>query len=110
MTDVTTHDPLARVLPEARDRSAWRHVGCVEATDTGDAVFEYEHRISGRTLRLDGAVRVYGQDAQGVVRLFGRGGPLALAIALNAVFDGLDQHRPSTVVLPTAAPSRRRKG
>ena len=36
-----------------------------------------------------------------IVRLFGRGGPLALAVALNAVFDGADDTRPSRVVLQT---------
>lgn len=99
-------DPLRRVFPEAVDRDAWRCVARVRATDTREAVFSYEHRALGRTLRLDAQCRVYGQDAQGVVRLFGRGGALALAIALNAIYDDADSHRPSRVVLPDGAVPR----
>lgn len=93
-------DPLQLVLPEAADRLAWRCTQRVAAADTHETVFVYEHRGIGRALRLDARGRVYGQDAEGTVRLFGRGGPLALAIALNAVYDGMDRYRPSQVVIP----------
>lgn len=106
MTQTTTVDPLARILPLAEDRAGWHCAGSVEASDTHHTVFEYEHRGIGRTLRLDAEGRVYGQDAEGVVRLFGRGGALALAIALNALYDGMDAHRPSRVVLPEARSDR----
>ena len=95
--------PLCLVLPEAGDRLAWRVTARTIAGDTKETVFHYEHRALGRSLRLDAHGRVYGQDPEGAVRLFGKGGPLALAIALNAVYDGMDQHRPSRVVLPAMA-------
>ncbi len=100
-------DPLQQVLPDAADRGAWQCVGRVTSRDTGETVFEYEHRVIGRTLRLDAAARVYGQDPEGSVRLFGRGGGLALSIALNAIYDGMDEHRPARVTLPKARASRR---
>ena len=93
-------DPLQQVLPDAADRAGWTLAGASIAGDTRETVFVYEHRNIGRTLRLDRRCRVYGQDREGSVRLFGRGGPLALAVALNAVYDGRDEHRPSRVVLP----------
>lgn len=96
-------DPLRLVLPEAADRLAWRCTARTEASDTHETVFCYEHRGIGRTLRLDGHCRVYGQDPEGTVRLFGRGGALALAVALNAVYDGMDRYRPSRVVIPEPA-------
>ena len=97
------HEPLTIVLPEAADRLAWRCTSRVVASDTHDTVYCYEHRGMGRTLRLDAQCRVYGQDPEGTVRLFGRGGPLALAVALNAVYDGMDRYRPSRVVIPEPA-------
>lgn len=100
MADITISDPLERLFPEAEDRLWWQCIGRVTAADTGDSVAEYQHTAIGRTLRLDDSGRVYGQDAEGVVRVFGRGGALALSIALNAVFDGMDAHRPSRVVIP----------
>ena len=96
-------DPLQALLPEAADRLAWQCTGTTVASDTRDTVYAYEHRGIGRTLRLDAQCRVYGQDPEGTVRLFGRGGPLALAIALNAIYDGMDRYRPSRVVIPEAA-------
>lgn len=96
-------DPLVMILPLADDRLLWRRTAAVQAADTGDQVFAYEHRAIGRTLRLDAQGRVYGQDSEGVVRLFGRGGALALAVALNAIYDGLDGYRPTQVVLPESA-------
>ena len=93
-------DPLCLVLPEAADRLAWHCTARTVAGDTNETVFHYEHRAMSRALRLDARGRVYGQDPEGAVRLFGKGGPLALAIALNAIYDGMDQHRPSRVVLP----------
>lgn len=98
MTDVT--DPLRLILPEAADRLAWHCTDRTQAADTHETVLHYEHRHSGRTLRLDARCRVYGQDPEGTVRLFGRGGPLALTVALNAVYDGMDQYRPARVVIP----------
>jgi hypothetical protein len=89
-------------LPIEADRSLWHCTQRISATDTGETVYAYEHRSIGRTLRLDGTGRVYGQDAEGVVRLFGRGGALALAVALNAIYDGMDQYRPAKIVLPEA--------
>lgn len=100
MTDVVSSDPLAALFPDAGDRDPWHCVGRVTAADTGERVAEYQHTAIGRTLRLDDSGRVYGQDSEGVVRLFGRGGALALTIALNALFDGMDAHRPSRVVIP----------
>lgn len=100
MTDVRISDPLERLFPEPADRAPWMCVGRVIAADTGESVLEYQHTAIGRTLRLDDSGRVYGQDAQGVVRVFGRGGALALSIALNALFDGQDARRPSRVVIP----------
>lgn len=100
MHEFSCADPLAMILPVEADRQLWHRVGESVASDTHAVVVHYAHRRIGRTLRLDGQCRVYGQDAQGVIRLFGRGGPLALAVALNAVYDGSDQHRPNTVVLP----------
>lgn len=94
------HDPLATILPDADDRAPWRHAGASTSVDTQQRVFHYEHQATGRMLRLDVDGRVYGQDPEGVVRLFGRGGPLALAVALNVVYDGLDRGRPRRVVLP----------
>lgn len=96
-------DPLCLVLPEASDRLAWHCTARTVAGDTKETVFHYEHLAMGRSLRLDAGGRVYGQDAEGAVRLFGKGGAMALAIALNAVYDGMDQHRPSRVVLPEPA-------
>ena len=96
-------DPLQLVLPVAADRLAWHCIARTVARDTNETVYHYEHRAMGRALRLDATGRVYGQDPEGAVRLFGKGGPLALAIALNAVYDGMDQHRPSRVELPEPA-------
>ena len=93
-------DPLAMILPVEADRMLWRCTDRRVAADTGATVFSYEHRGIGRALRLDADGRVYGQDPEGVVRLFGRGGPLALVIALNAIYDGMDHFRPAEVLLP----------
>lgn len=101
--------PLAQIFPLARDRLAWQCARRVTAQDTHAEVLCYEHRRIGRCLRLDREGRVYGEDPQGVVRLFGRGGAMALAVALNAVFDGMDEFRPQEVALPreeTAAAGR----
>ena len=95
-------DPLDAVLPRPCDRLAWSTSGQVTAADTRETVTVYRHDRSGRSLLLDDEGRVYGRDAQGTVRLFGRGGPLALAVALNVVFDGQDHLRPAEVVLPDA--------
>lgn len=95
--------PLQSILPSPADRLAWRCSRRSVAADTKEVVFHYEHQHIGRSLRLDQAGRVYGQDPEGVVRLFGRGGRLALAVALNAVYDGMDHHRPAQVVLPPRA-------
>jgi len=95
-------DPLMTIIPDPRDQLQWSVGGQVLAADTGAAVWCYRHGPSGRSLRLDALGRVYGQDAQGTVRLFGKGGPLALAVALNAVFDGFDGARPRRIVLPGA--------
>ena len=100
MVQTSFSDPLTEVLPEAADRLSWRCATRVVASDTGETVFEYEHIAMGRSLRLDAHLRVYGQDPQGVVRLFGRGGALALAVALNAVYDGHDDYRPTRIILP----------
>lgn len=101
-------DPLALILPEAADRLSWFLVDTATAADTGERVAIFQHRATGRALRLDAACRVYGEDAQGVVRLFGRGGAMALAVALNAAYDGADDLRPARVVLPDAtAPAAR---
>lgn len=98
-------NPLAMILPRGEDRALWHCTGERPAADTGATVFSYEHRGIGRTLHLDDQGRVYGQDPEGVVRLFGRGGPLALVVALNALYDGMDQYRPAEVRLPgDAAP------
>lgn len=98
-------DPLALILPVPGDRAMWHQTGSVISRDTEVTVFVYEHRAIGRTLRLDAGGRVYGQDPEGVVRLFGRGGAFALAVALNAVYDGMDQYRPSEIVLPEKQPA-----
>jgi hypothetical protein len=103
MPDTPAADPLASILPRAKDRAAWICTHSTIASDTAAEVLHYEHQPSGRTLRLDGTGRVYGQDPQGVVRLFGRGGAMALAVALNVVFDGMDHLRPGEVVLPESA-------
>ena len=100
MPDGGGTDPLAMVLPVEADRELWHRVEESVASDTGAVVVVYEHRRIGRTLRLDAQCRVYGQDAEGVIRLFGRGGPLALAVALRVVFDGMDSYRPTRMVLP----------
>ena len=106
MTDsAPATDPLAMILPERVDRSAWTLVETATAADTRERVAIFQHQQTGRCLRLDASGRVYGEDAQGVIRLFGRGGPMALAVALNAVYDRADQLRPVRVVLPeTRAP------
>ena len=91
---------LSRVLPDAADRTDWYHSHTSTAADTGARVHHYVFRFAGRALRLDDRGRVYGQDPQGVVRLFGRGGPLALHVALNMVFDGYQDRRPRRIVLP----------
>ena len=98
--------PLDMIFPDAADRLAWRCGRRSTAADTQEIVFHYEHQHVGRWLRLDGAGRVYGEDPEGVVRLFGRGGALALSVALNAVFDGMDAHRPTEVVLPATEGER----
>lgn len=104
MSDTCTHpDPLAAVLPEAADRLSWYLADTVSAADTGERVAVFRHVVTGRCLRLDSACRVYGEDAQGVIRLFGRGGAMALAVALNAAYDGADHLRPARVVLPPPA-------
>ena len=103
MSDAVTADPLAGVLPDAADRVSWLREEIVTADDTREAVVVYRHTATGRALRLDETGRVYGEDAQGVVRVFGRGGALALAVALNAVYDGADHLRPSRVTLPETA-------
>lgn len=95
-------DPLALILPMADDRAAWLRSATTTAADTRSQVVAYEHHATGRRLHLDGAGRVYGQDAEGAVRLFGRGGAMALAVALNAIFDGHDRLRPTRVALPSA--------
>lgn len=95
-------DPLALILPEAADRLSWFLVATATAADTAERVAIYRHQETGRSLRLDAAGRVYGEDAQGVIRLFGRGGPMALAVAINAVYDRADHLRPIRVVLPGA--------
>lgn len=97
-------DPLTALLPVPEDRAPWLLTAAAPAADTGEVVYHFEHRGMGRALRLDGRCRVYGQDVEGVVRLFGRGGPLALSVALNAVYDGMEQHRPSAITLPTEEP------
>lgn len=94
-----SQDPLAQVLPRPSDRAVWRRSHHSVAVDTGETVVHYTHQASGRTLRLDAQCRVYGQDSEGTVRLFGRGGRLALAVALNVIYDGITA-RPSRIVLP----------
>src|SRR5688500_6023055 len=93
-----TADPqmraLARVLPEATDREGWHLISTSRAADTGVPVHHYVFRHTARVLRLDDRGRVYGEDREGVVRLFGRGGPLALHIALKMIFDGCEDRRP----------------
>lgn len=96
-------DPLEMILPEPQDRASWTLLHMVTAADTRESVLIYRHTVTGRALRLDRACRVYGEDAQGVIRLFGRGGMMALAVALNAVYDGADDLRPTRVLLPGAA-------
>ena len=106
MSDICTEpNPLATLLPVAADRLSWRLVATVTAADTREPVAIFRHDVTGRSLRLDAACRVYGEDAQGVVRLFGRGGPMALAVALNAVYDHADHLRPARVVLPEPEPA-----
>ena len=101
MSDTCAHpDPLTVVLPEAADRLAWTLVDTATAADTHERVGIFRHAVTGRCLRLDAACRVYGEDAQGVIRLFGRGGAMALAVALNAVYDHAEHLRPARVVLP----------
>lgn len=95
-------DPLALILPEAADRLSWFLIDTATAADTGERVAIYRHQETGRSLRLDGSGRVYGEDPQGVIRLFGRGGPMALAVAINAAYDRADHLRPVRVVLPAA--------
>lgn len=99
MLDDLTTGPLAAILPTPADRRPWRCADTAVAADTGETVLHYEHQHTGRRLRLDRHGRVYGQDAEGVVRLFGRGGALALAVALNAVYDGFDELRPAEVAV-----------
>ena len=91
---------LARIIPDPLDQADWYVSHRSRAVDTQLLVNHYVHRNSMRVLRLDDRGRVYGQDAEGVVRLFGRGGPLALHVALNMVFDGIEERRPKKVVLP----------
>ena len=98
--------PLDLIFPEVADRLSWRCGRRSTAADTQETVFHYEHQQVGRWLRLDSAGRVYGEDPEGVVRLFGRGGALALSVALNAVFDGMDAYRPIDVTLPATADER----
>ena len=98
-------DPLALILPETADRLSWLLVDIVTSADTRERVAMYRHQETGRFLRLDSSGRVYGEDAQGVIRLFGRGGPMALAVALNAAYDRADHLRPTRVVLPGPAAS-----
>lgn len=99
-------DPLAAILPEAADRLSWFLVDTATAADTGERVAIYRHQATGGSLRLDHRGRVYGEDAQGVVRLFGRGGPMALAVAINAAYDHADHLRPARVVFPEAVAPR----
>ena len=96
-------DPLAAILPDASDRLSWFLMETAIAADTQERVAIYRHQVTGRSLRLDAVGRVYGEDAQGVIRLFGRGGPMALAVAINAAYDGADHLRPVRVVLPQPA-------
>ena len=91
---------LSRIIPEREDQQDWYVSHQTRASDTEALVTHYVHRHSLRMLRLDERGRVYGQDPEGVVRLFGRGGPLALHVALNMVFDGIEDRRPKKVVLP----------
>jgi hypothetical protein len=106
--------PLRMIFPNDVDRAAWWCGRRSAAADTREEVFHYQHQHIGRWLRLDARARVYGEDAEGTVRLFGRGGAMALAVALNAVYDGMDAYRPSQIVIPQqsdrrsalAAPSR----
>lgn len=101
MTDIQLDvDPLSVILPAPADRASWTQVETATAADTHERVAIYRHNVTGRALRLDAAGRVYGEDAQGVIRLFGRGGAMALAVALNAVYDRADHLRPERVVLP----------
>jgi hypothetical protein len=104
VTDTPT-TPLEQLLPEPQDRKGWHCTAQVMAADTQATVFVYEHLAIGRALRLDADGRVYGQDPEGTVRLFGRGGPLALAVALNALYDGRDEYRPARVVIPQMSPT-----
>jgi hypothetical protein len=97
---------LRLIFPQRQDLAGWRCGRRSTAVDTQEEVFHYEHHHIGRWLRLDAQGRVYGQDAEGTVRLFGRGGPLALAVALNAVYDGMDAYRPAEIVIPQAADRR----
>ena len=98
--------PLRMVFPRADDRAAWWCGRRSEAADTRREVFHYQHQHIGRWLRLDADGRVYGEDAEGTVRLFGRGGTMALAVALNAVYDGMDDHRPAQIVIPQRSDHR----
>ena len=98
--------PLGAVFPRAEDRAAWWCGRRSEAADTREEVFHYQHQHIGRWLRLDTHGRVYGEDSEGVVRLFGRGGAMALAVALNAVYDGMDVYRPAEIVIPQGSDRR----
>lgn len=91
---------LTRIIPDPDDLSDWYVSHQSRASDTQHRVTHFVHRRSLRVLRLDDRGRVYGQDPEGVVRLFGRGGPLALHVALNTVFDGIEERRPKKIVLP----------
>ena len=98
--------PLRMIFPEAGDRAAWFCGRRSAAADTREEVFHYQHQHIGRWLRLDADGRVYGEDAEGTVRLFGRGGAMALAVALNAVYDGMDAYRPAQIVIPQRSDRR----
>ena len=99
-TSQTAADPLGDIFPEPADRAAWHRTGGGRGIDTDEDVVTYEHIGTGRKLHLGLDGRVYGQDPEGAHRVFGRGGHLALKIALNVVFDGFESHRPSRIVLP----------
>jgi hypothetical protein len=104
MTETLTRgEPLALILPLASDRAAWQLIDETVATDTGQVVYHYRHGVTLQCLRLDSAGRVYGRDAEGAVRLFGRGGPLALHVAINIVFDQHPDLRPQRIVVPRRA-------
>ena len=108
MTDTLTRKthvgPLQLIFPEPADQAAWERTDETTAADTGKVVHHYRHRTTLRCLRLDEAGRVYGMDPEGVVRLFGRGGPLALHVVINMVFDQRPDLRPATIALPRRRP------